>query len=235
MNHRRTASRRKSGHGKATRLVAYLTAGTGPALLATSAADASIIAIDVGPWGLNIAGVNGGVAPGGMRMEPFPTASQYWLGLFNDYTNGYFSILGISMGPSAGVAITGAAAAPRNFTVGEIIDVGATFTSGFYDSMFRVQTPYQTALAPDFGPNSFLGFRSSGGNYGWLEVSWDQTTAEFQILAAAYESQVGTGIAAGHVPEPATGALAALALGGAAYAEWRRRRATKAKRSTGGS
>jgi len=66
--------------------------------------------------------------------------------------------------------------------------------------------------------------RSTGGNYGWLEVTWDQATTEFEILAAAYETQAGVGIAAGTVPEPAVGAVAALALGGAAYARWRRRR-----------
>jgi len=76
-------------------------------------------------------------------------------------------------------------ASPRNFALGEIIDASATFTSGFYEPMFRVQSPNLLYLAPDFGPASYLGFRSSGGSYGWLEVTWDQATAEFEILAAA--------------------------------------------------
>jgi len=209
---------------KACRLSGYLATGIGASTLATSAVEAGIVVLDVGPGGFNIDGVNAGVAPGGMQMLPFPTASQYWLGLFNDYTNGYFSLLGIGMGPQAGVAFTGGAASPRNFALGEIIDASATFTSGFYEPMFRVQTPYAAVLSPDFGPSSYLGFRSSGGSYGWLEVTWDQATAEFEILAAAYETQVGVGIAAGAVPEPPVGALAALVVGGAAFARWRQRR-----------
>lgn len=206
------------------RLRGYLATGLGASTLATSAVEAAIIVLDVGPGGFNIEGVNAGLAPGGYQMIPFPTSSQYWLGLFNDYTNGYFSLLGIGMGPRSGVAFTGGPASPRNFAAGEIIDASATFTSGFYEPMFRVQTPYTAVLSPDFGPDSYLGFRSTGGNYGWLEVTWDQATAEFEVLAAAYETQVGVGIAAGAVPEPPVGALAALALGGAAYARWRRRR-----------
>jgi hypothetical protein len=63
----------------------------------------------------------------------FSTGVHNWLGLFNDYTNGYFSLLGIGMGPQAGVAFTGGAASPRNFASGEVIDASATFTSGFYE------------------------------------------------------------------------------------------------------
>jgi hypothetical protein len=231
MNSPRDTSRPRAACRKAARLRGYLATGLGASTLATSAVEAAIIVLDVGPGGFNIEGVNAGVAPGGMQMIPFPTASQYWLGLFNDYTNGYFALLGIGMGPQAGVAFTGGAvrpqnfASPRNFALGEIIDASATFTSGFYEPMFRVQSPNLLYLAPDFGPASYLGFRSSGGSYGWLEVTWDQATAEFEILAAAYETQVGVGIAAGAVPEPPVSALAALALGGAAYARWRRCRA----------
>ena len=210
---------------KGARLRGYLATGLGASTLATSAVEAAIVVLDVGADGLNIDGVNAGLAPGWMQMIPFPTSSQYWLGLFNDYTNGYFSLLGIGMGPQAGVAFTGGAASPRNFTSGEVIDASATFTSGFYEPMFRVQSPNLLYLAPDFGPDSYLGFRSSAGSYGWLEVTWDQATAEFEIIAAAYETQAGVGIAAGAVPEPRVGALAALALGGAAFARWRRRRA----------
>ncbi len=225
MNSPRDISRPRAACRKAARLRGYLATGLGASTLATSAVEAAIVVLDVGPGGFNIDGVNAGVAPGGMQMIPFPTASQYWLGLFNDYANGYFSLLGIGMGPQAGVAFTGGAASPRNFALGEIIDASATFTSGFYEPMFRVQSPNLLYLAPDFGPASYLGFRSSGGSYGWLEVTWDQATAEFEILAAAYETQVGVGIAAGAVPEPPVSALAALALGGAAYARWRRCRA----------
>lgn len=232
----RDSSRRKAPPGPTVRWVAYATtAGAGSAVLATAAVEAAIISIDVGPSGFNIGGVNAGLAPGAGRQLAFPNANEYWLGVFNNYSNGYISLLGLAMGPRSGVAFTGAVASPRNFSFGEIIDAQASFTSGFYDAVFRVQTPNVTLVSPNFGPDSFIGFRSTQGSYGWLEVTWSQATAEFQILSGAYESEPGVGIQAGHVPEPATGALAALVLGGAAYAEWRRRRAAKAKRPTAGS
>jgi hypothetical protein len=130
----------------------------------------------------------------------------------------------------AGVAAAGGVANPQKFGFGEIIDATATFTSSFYEPMFRVQSPAQTAVAADFGPGSYMGFRSSGGNYGWIEVTWDQASAEFEILSAAYESQPGVGISAGYVPEPILGSLAALVVGGGAIASWRKRRTTDASR-----
>ena len=42
-----------------------------------------------------------------------------------------------------------------------------------------------------------MGFRTDQGNYGWLEVTWDPTTKEFEILSGAYESDAGVAIAAG--------------------------------------
>jgi hypothetical protein len=217
-----------SAHRRASRLAAYLAAGSGASTLGISAVEAAIITIDIGPTGVNIAGINAGLQPGERRDQPFPTPDQYWLGLFNNYTDatGAVTILGLAMGPTAGIAFTGGYASPRNFASGELIDAAANFTSDFLTAVFRVQYPYGTLAAPDFGPNSFIGFRTSGGSFGWLEVTWSQAAAEFQILAGAYESEPGVGIRAGQaVPEPATNALAALALGGGAYARWRRRRA----------
>jgi len=213
---------------RAARLAAYLAAGSGASTLGISAVEAAIITIDIGPTGANIAGINAGLQPGAGRQQVFPTPDQYWLGLFNNYTDatGAVTILGLAMGPKAGIAFTGVYAAPRNFANGELIDAAANFTSDFARAVFRVQYRDEIWTAPDFGPNSFIGFRTSGGSFGWLEVTWSQAAAEFQILAGAYESEPGVGILAGQpVPEPATNALAALALGGAAYARWRRRRA----------
>ena len=215
--------RRMPRRTAACRLDAYLAAGIQASSLIASTVDAEIIPVDIGPTGLNIGGVNAGLQPAAMRMLPFPTSDQYWLGVFNDYTNGYFSILGLGMGPVAGVAAAGGVANPQRFGFGEIIDATATFTSSFYEPMFRVQSPAQTAVAPDFGAGSYIGFRSSGGNFGWIEVTWDQVSAEFEILAAAYESLPGVGISAGSVPEPLVGTLAALALGAGAIARRRRR------------
>jgi hypothetical protein len=89
---------------------------------------------------------------------------------------------------------------------------------------------YNTSISPDFGSGSYMGFRTAQGNYGWLEVTWDSASQDFQIFSGAYEDQVGVSILAGDtggpaaVPEPGTWAAAALLAGGAAFARWRKRR-----------
>ena len=214
------------------RLEGYLAAGVQVSALASSGVEAAIVQIDVGPTGFDIGGVNGGVALGSTRQILFPTSNQYWLGLFNNYSDssGYFTIRGLAMGPTAGVAFDGGNVAPHKFARNDVIDATATFTSQQLRSVFRVQTPGVTVVAPDFGPDSFIGFRSSQGSYGWLEVTWSQAASEFQILSGAYEDQAGVAIRAGAVPEPTTGSLAALVCGGAAFARWRSLRAARAAR-----
>lgn len=206
---------------KSPRLEAYLAVGLQASALAASAVEAGIVQVDIGPTGANIAGVNAGLAPGGGRQQVFPSSDQYWLGVFNNYTNGYVSLLGLAMGPNSGVAFTGGYASPRNFAFDEVIDSTASFTSGFYQPVFRLTLPSGTSVSPDFGPNSYIGFRTNFNRYGWMEVTWSQASAQFQILSAAYEDQAGVAIRAGQVPEPGAGSLAALVLGGAAVARWR--------------
>jgi hypothetical protein len=60
----------------------------------------------------------------------------------------------------------------------------------------------------DIGPS---GFNIAGPNgnvqlgYGWLEVRWTGSTNQFQILAGAYEDQVGVPILTPTaIPEPAS-------------------------------
>jgi hypothetical protein len=81
-----------------------------------------------------------------------------------------------------------------------------------------------------------MGFRTATGNYGWLEVTWNSTSNEFQILSGAYEDQVGVAILAGDtgtaaVPEPSTFAMGALLSGGVAFVAWRKRRQKAAKQA----
>jgi hypothetical protein len=71
--------------------------------------------------------------------------------------------------------------------------------------------------SPNFGAGSFLGF-CSGGQYGWLEVTWNSSTQVFEILGGAFEAVAGVGIEAGAVavvPEPASvlGTIGLLAGG----------------------
>ena len=80
--------------------------------------------------------------------------------------------------------------------------------------------------APDFGPGSYLGFKTAQDNYGWLEVTWSNTANSWEILSGAYESVPNTGIGV-PVPEPVAVSLAsvaALAMGGAAILRLRKTR-----------
>jgi hypothetical protein len=58
-----------------------------------------------------------------------------------------------------------------------------------------------------------------------LEVTWDGTSENWQILSGAYETTVNTAIAAGQgaasVPAPSPASLLALIVGGAALRQWR--------------
>jgi hypothetical protein len=95
-------------------------------------------------------------------------------------------------------------------------------------SFFKVVDANGSYSSPNFGPGSYMGFKTAQGNYGWLEVTWDGTN--FEILSGAYETDPGDTIYAGQgagpaaVPEPGTWAAAALLAGGAAFARWRKRR-----------
>jgi hypothetical protein len=219
---------RKRPAKQSARLGAYLAAGVGASMVATSTTNAAIIVLDLGPSGFNILGLNGGVAPGGQRdIANFPVAGGNTLGIFNSPGSyGLGSTLG---GDFASGNTAYAYATPTNFAKNALIDGSVTFApsggapAGLYYSLFY----YGGITSPDFGPGSYMGFRFANGsdfNYGWLEVTWTAATSEFQILAGAYESDPNVGIAAGAVPEPSTYALLALAAGGGAYLRWRRRR-----------
>jgi hypothetical protein len=71
-----------------------------------------------------------------------------------------------------------------------------------------------------------MAFKTAQNNYGWLEVIWNNTSNQFQLVSGAYESTPNTPIVAG-VPEPSTIAaagVAALAMGAGAIRRARRAR-----------
>jgi hypothetical protein len=232
---------RKFSAKQSARLGAYFAAGVGASMAATSA-DAAIVVVNVTPF----AGPNAGAPLGGYTTFDdwagpgtgtiYPS-SNYTTSSGNIFTT-IWPARGLEFAVNSNASFSAPPfsdyASPVNFASNTLIDGTALFTSYVEWTAFRMVTAFATTYpigttitSPDFGPNSFIGFRFANGdnyNYGWLEVTWDTAKDEFQILGAAYESEINVGIAAGAVPEPSTYALLALAAGGGAYLRWRRRR-----------
>jgi len=214
-----------------SRLGAYLAIGVGTGALATSA-EAAVVPIPVGPSGFNITGVNGGVTAGTFTtIYNFPTTGAGSLFLSNAFFSG--QVTGVYGGSGFGLATGGSniTVDPVNFAAGALIDAdagggGGEFRSSSVSSLFK----YGTLVSPDFGPNSFLGFRDAFGRYGYIETTWNSTTNQFQIFSAAYESVAGVGImtpGAAAVPEiDPTGLVSTMSLvmGSVAMLEQRRRK-----------
>jgi hypothetical protein len=192
-----------------------------------STSEAAIVIIDIRPSGFDIEGVNAGLADGGYLLrDNFPLTGAGTL----QVGNGFFgSVWGLSGASGLSFANGGSTASPSKFSLGAAIGSSANWdTAGV--AVFNPVFEYYNFASPDFGPGSYMGFRTAQGNYGWLEVTWDSASKDFQILSGAYEDQVGVAILAGAgagpaaVPEPGTWAAAALLAGGAAFARWRKRR-----------
>lgn len=194
----------KSARTKSGRLGTYLTITVGAGTLAGTS-EAAIVNLDLGPSGLNIAGVNAGLNSSKTTV-PFPTGGV--LGVYHTFGDSGYTGLDGSYGLV--FAINGGDASPRKFSAGDIIGNQISGWSGSaFDTVFRYEN---VGTSPNFGSGSFMGFRTAGGNYGWLEVTWDSTSGNFEILSGAYEDVTGVPIqAVAAVPEPA-GALGTLGL-----------------------
>ena len=111
---------------------------------------------------------------------------------------------------------------PYNFSYGQTI--GSSGPEGWSPGgSHETEFQYYGNVSPAFGPGSYLGFRNTAGDYGWLEVTWDPTTKAMNFIAGAYNTDAGVSIGAGEVPEPGT--LALLTTGAAGLLALRRRRA----------
>jgi hypothetical protein len=208
----------------AARLTGYLAAGVGAGIVGTAPAEAGIVQIDIGPTGFNLGGINGGVTAESYNVvNNFPLASAGQLSL----SNGYNNFWGLSVGGGLALAASTTDVSPTNFTAGQTIGGSTAFQTSEYRTTFRAGP---STASPNFGAGSYMGFRTAQNNYGWLEVTWNSTSNQFQILSGAYESTAGTPINAGAVPEPTTitmTGVAALALGAGAI-----RRARKARQES---
>jgi len=213
-----THSNKRSIKQNSNRLAAYLATGIGAGLVATPSADAAIVNIDLTSTGFNLTGVNAGLSPGGNTTKPnFPISGGGSIIAVN-----FSAIKGIGGSNYLAFATVSAPTTPVNFTLNQPIRASANWTYGSVYSSFK--SPMTES--PDFGPGSYMGFKTAQGNLGWLEVTWAGATDTFQLYSGAYESVAGVAIAAGAtaVPEPSTIALLAL---GAAGVTIQRQRAKK--------
>jgi len=184
-------------------------------------AQAELITINIGPFGIDEP--NAGLPNDSARyISGFPVSANS-LTIYNNYDGVRTGLQGDELSFAAG----NDPATPERFGPNATIGSGSSYYSGF-DSFNSLFNNYNEAVSPDFGLNSYMGFKTSQGNYGWLEVTWTASSEEFQILSGAYESVDGTSIdtpAAAPIPETGTWAAMAIFAGGAAFAGWRRRRA----------
>ena len=218
------------------RLGSYLTAVVGAGAL-TATSEAAIVNLDLSAF----AGPNAGLpSPGGVLVD-LSTLDARLVGniyLLNsapaDGDHLWTGLLATNMSISYD---SGQLASPRNFSTGAYIIEGISAYFGEpLQALFRVEdlgdwdgeswSGGSIYNSPDFGPGSFLGFRSNNGHYGWLEVTWDSTTQVFELLGGAFEDVAGVGIEAGAVaavPEPSgvLGTMGVLAAG--AFVRRRRR------------
>jgi len=237
----RSRSRRQAGGAKSANLGHYLAAGLGASALGTIDCEAAVVSIDIGPSGFDIEGLNGGLGSEGdfAQISAFPIAVTGFnptLVISRTIVEGSEGYNQIDIGITSTNTLSFAAgynsyADPTIFgagaTIGGTVDWGGKSLFQYTNQVFGVND-----VAPDIvGPGKFMGFRSftnDGYIYGYLEVTWDSATRNFEILSGAYESVPGVAIIT-PVPEPGSVSLvgiAALALGAGAI-----RRSRKARRA----
>jgi hypothetical protein len=226
----------------ASRLGGYLAVGVGAGVLGTSAADAGIINIDITSTGFDIDGVNAGLSSGStVTKTNFPFTGAGSLKVFASDNRGLQGLIVGSFG-SLSFAAQPNAAMPWKFPLNTTIGASTSGWGGvlstqlfryhYVNEYYGIDKFYNSA---DFGSGSYMGFKTTTGNYGWLNVTWASATGEFQIYSGAYESVPGVSIAAGAVavPEPSTIAMlgaGALAMGASAI---RRHRTAQRKAAAG--
>jgi hypothetical protein len=216
----------KSGglSARRARLGTYLATGVGAIGIGTSS-EAAVVSIDLS----GLTGDNLGIGNGGQSYwSDFPDGPGSNLFGFNNYAGTFTGMRIGDFGPNSNIGI----AVTENSNFGEPVRFGAGATIGA--SMLPGQPDQQLfrnffRTVADFGPNSFVGFKDGSGRFGYLEVLWTASTDTFKLISGAYESTPGVAIqtpggSGGAVPEPASGAVVALLMGGTALRQWRKKR-----------
>jgi hypothetical protein len=218
-----THSNKRSIKQNSNRLAAYLATGIGAGIVATPVAEAAIVTIDINGYGL--VGPNAGLSPGLYTLKndfPISGGGTIWV------NNNFLSWMGLYGYNGLFFAAGSNAASPVKFTLYQSISSSATWISSV-SSGFKSPMDDESS---DFGPGSYMGFKTAQENLGWLEVTWDSVSEVFEIHSGAYESVAGVPILAGDtvggtsaVPEPGqvASSLLLLALGAAGVAIQRQR------------
>ncbi len=108
---------------------------------------------------------------------------------------------------------------PTFFANGTVIGAGGNGAIGY--GYFRAYGSGSVIDLTSDQLNKNIGFKTSTDNWGWANVSWNETAQALTINSAYVESVVGNSITVGAVPEPSRALLALAGLGGVAL---RRRR-----------
>ena len=214
----KVARKNDRSSARRARLGAYLATVVGSIGMGTSA-DAGVIPVDL----TGFTGDNMGASNGGYRFcYAIPGVDLFATNAWNGY-NGLTINNGANVG---GFLATGNSGDNDPINVGPGVTIGAS--SGIWaDSLASTSFKSSFRTVSDFGPNSFLGFKTAAGRYGYIEVLWTASTNTFKLVSAAYESDVGVAIqtpSGAPVPEPASGAVVALLMGGTALRQWRKKR-----------
>jgi len=208
-------------------------ASVGAGILGTQSAEATPMQIDLaaaGNPGVDIRGPNAGLSFGSKNVFNFPLSNGGTLNV-RTYGGGPGST-GLSTFAGLKIAVDGGNASPHNFAYGASIgdtSPGVTWSSDATQTYFYA---YTAGKSPNFGVDSYLGFKTSQGNYGWLKATWDRDSYDFQLYSGYYESVAGASINAGQtssaaVPEIDPSGLASamsLVMGSVAMLEQRRRK-----------
>ena len=251
-----TLSNNRSRKQNSNRLGAYLAAGLAASGAATTTSEAAIITIDLtNVEGHNFTGPNAGLSAGGRTIFQISLANgntfrprianeqgttNYNAVGFDFNGPGFLDFGAIAYGSFSQPGHYPKAATPTAFSSGTLINGtvfsttdGSTFGVG---SVFREFYDVEY-LSPDIS-NRYLAFQTNitgpntAPNYGWLRVSWNRASNNFQIYSGAYESVAGVAILAGDTgggtsagPEPGqvASSLLLLALGAAGVAIQRQR------------
>lgn len=227
----RVTSPPSASASKAARLAGYLAGGVGSTLLATPAADAAIVVVDVstigwtqgGTPGTGIGGTSAGITFGDAKKIAASFISHGGAVASMDIYN-TTNRIGFDPDGNMQMATDGGSSSPHKFSTGQTINAASySWRATAGDTAFIGGA---TATSPDFGAGSFVGFRFGSGStyyYGYIEVTWayngSQAASTFSILSMAYESTANTGIvatSASAVPAGG-GSMALMALGGGAF------------------